>query len=158
MIKLFRFKIDFQFSKLNLRFQINSNGFSRDRSFEHEFRTKYLKTGQLKRSQFGELFKSALQIWRDFEISSPNLVTIMSKTSISWKSIWIYLRFEKLILHLKIDFKSKKLAVYLKKYWNLKKYLKRLKKYLRPFKKTSGTGLKTLLESLNFFEWIDFSA
>ena len=82
----------------------------------------------------------------------------MSKTSISWKSIWIYLRFEKLILHLKIDFKSKKLAVYLKKYWNLKKYLKRLKKYLRPFKKTSGTGLKTLLEPLNFFEWMDFWA
>ena len=28
------------------------------------------------RSEFGELFKSALQIWRAFQISSPNLVAI----------------------------------------------------------------------------------
>ena len=33
--KIFRFKLNFQISKLNLRFQINSNGFSSDRTFGH---------------------------------------------------------------------------------------------------------------------------
>ena len=32
-INLFRFRLNFQISKLNLRFQINSNGFTRHRSF-----------------------------------------------------------------------------------------------------------------------------
>ena len=32
----FRFKLNFQFPKIGLRFQINSNGFSRDRSFGQE--------------------------------------------------------------------------------------------------------------------------
>ena len=31
----FRFELNFQISKLDLGFQINSNGFSRDRSFQH---------------------------------------------------------------------------------------------------------------------------
>ena len=31
----FRFELNFQISKLALRFQINSKGFSRDRSFGH---------------------------------------------------------------------------------------------------------------------------
>ena len=34
--KNFRFQIDFQISKLDLGFQINLNGFSRDRSFQHK--------------------------------------------------------------------------------------------------------------------------
>jgi hypothetical protein len=32
----FRFKLDFQILKLYLRFQINSNGFSRERSFGYQ--------------------------------------------------------------------------------------------------------------------------
>jgi hypothetical protein len=34
--KLFRFRFNFQISKLNLRFQINTNDFSTDRSFGHQ--------------------------------------------------------------------------------------------------------------------------
>jgi hypothetical protein len=34
--KKFRFELHFQISKLDLGFQINSNGFSRDRSFQHK--------------------------------------------------------------------------------------------------------------------------
>ena len=41
--------------------------------------------GNDSRSQFGELSKSALQIWRTFQISSPNLVPIRLLTD-SWQT------------------------------------------------------------------------
>jgi hypothetical protein len=44
---LVRFELNFHISKLDLRFQINSNGFSRDKSFGHKSQVKIGKVSSL---------------------------------------------------------------------------------------------------------------
>ena len=57
-----------------------------------DFGQAYIKQqiffGDDTRSQFGELSKSALQIWRAFQMNSPNLVNIKQLT-VCWLTDWL---------------------------------------------------------------------
>ena len=80
---IFRFKLNFKISKLYLRLQINSNGFSRDRSFGHKtYSFSYHLFFSLQLLNWGNFFKK-LEI---FFFTKRILISFVPKIKIGFRT------------------------------------------------------------------------